>query len=124
VAHGGIGQAMLGMALVGVGVGLTYSMLAKLIVDAVRPEVTGVAMGMNTVMRTIGGSVGGQLGAALLVAYTLPGAAGVPAERGFTIAFGISSAAALVAAAGVLRIPRRRAEAPAAASARPATGEA
>ena len=124
VAHGGVGQAMLGMALVGVGVGLTYSMLAKLIVDAVRPEVTGVAMGMNTVMRTIGGSVGGQLGAALLAAYTLPGAAGVPAERGFTIAFAISSAAALIAAAGVLRMPRRRAEAPVAAAARPVTGEA
>jgi hypothetical protein len=29
--------------------------MAKLIVDSVRPEETGVASGMNTVMRTIGG---------------------------------------------------------------------
>jgi EmrB/QacA subfamily drug resistance transporter len=124
LAHDAIAQAVVGMALVGVGVGLTYSMLAKLIVDAVRPEVTGVAMGMNTVMRTIGGSVGGQLGAALLAAYTLPGAAGVPAERGFTIAFGISAVAALAAAAGVLRIPRRGAGAPVGAPAPAAAGRA
>jgi EmrB/QacA subfamily drug resistance transporter len=118
VAHDAIAEAVVGMALVGIGVGLTYSMLAKLIVDAVRPEVTGIAMGMNTVMRTIGGSVGGQLGAALLAGYTLPVAGDVPAERGFTIAFAVSAVAALVAAAGVLRIPRRAA--PAGAPARAA----
>ena len=37
--------------------------MANLIVDAVRPEQTGVATGMNTVMRSLGGSVGAQIGA-------------------------------------------------------------
>jgi MFS family permease len=33
------------MTLIGIGIGLVYATLAKLIVDAVSPQVTGVAMG-------------------------------------------------------------------------------
>ena len=54
VAHSDGAQIVVAMTLIGIGVGLVYAMLAKLIVDAVPREVTGVAMGMNTVMRTIG----------------------------------------------------------------------
>lgn len=106
VAHSGTPQVVVAMSLVGIGVGLAYAMLAKLIVDAVPMEVTGVAMGMNTVMRTVGGVIGGQVGAAILSAVTLSGTA-VPAEGAFTVTFLIASAAALLAVAGVLRVPRR-----------------
>lgn len=83
-------------------------MLAKLIVDAVPPEVTGVAIGMNTVMRTIGGVIGGQIGAALLGSITLDGlAAGVPAERAFTTSFWVAAGASVLGAAGMLMVPRR-----------------
>jgi hypothetical protein len=44
------------MALVGIGVGLVYAMLAKLILDSVRPEVTGVALGMNITFLLAGGA--------------------------------------------------------------------
>jgi hypothetical protein len=90
-------------------------MLAKLIVDAVPQEVTGVAMGMNTVMRTIGGVVGGQVGAALLSASTIPGTPDIPTEGAFTAMFLLAGAAALVGAAATLRIPRRGARAAGAA---------
>ena len=82
-------------------------MLAKLIIDAVAPAVTGVAMGMNTVMRTIGGVVGGQVGAAILSAQTIPGTGGIPEESGYTITFAVAGAIAVVGALGCLLIPRR-----------------
>jgi EmrB/QacA subfamily drug resistance transporter len=100
-------QIVIAMTLIGVGVGLVYAMLAKLIVDSVPREVTGVAMGMNTVMRTIGGVVGGQVGAALLSAATISGTPDIPSEGAFTAMFLIAGAAALVGAVATLRIPRR-----------------
>ena len=95
------------MTLIGIGVGLVYAMLAKLIVDAVPPEVTGVAMGVNTVMRTIGGVIGGQVGAAILSAVTIPGTDGVPEEGAYALMFLIAGVVGLVGAAAVLRIPAR-----------------
>jgi EmrB/QacA subfamily drug resistance transporter len=106
--HSSPWHIVVAMTLVGAGVGLTYAMLAKLIVDAVAPEVTGVAMGMNTVMRTIGGVVGGQVGAALLSSMTI-GATTIPAESAFTTMFLVSTAVAVLAAIGVSRVPRGRA---------------
>lgn len=108
VAHANPLEIILAMTLVGSGVGLVYAMLAKLIVDAVPREVTGVAMGMNTVMRTIGGVIGGQVGAALLSAMTIGGTGGIPAEGAFTATFLMSGLIALAGAACALRIPPRR----------------
>lgn len=101
---------VIAMLLIGGGVGMSYSMLAKLIVDSVDQTVTGVAMGMNTVMRTIGGVIGGQVGAAILASMTFTDTP-VPKESGFSTMFALSGAAALLAVLGALRIPRRRATA-------------
>lgn len=114
LAHASGWQIVVAMILVGTGVGLVYAMLAKLIVDAVPQQVTGVAMGMNTVMRTIGGVVGGQVGAAVLTSVTIAGTPAIPAEEAFTTMFVVAGAAALVGALATLRIPgrprRRRSE--------------
>lgn len=107
-AHARPFEIVVAMTLVGIGVGLVYAMLAKLIVDSVSREVTGVAMGMNTVMRTIGGVIGGQVGAAILSAMTIEGTGGIPAEGAFTTMFVISGGVAVVGALFALRIPRRR----------------
>jgi EmrB/QacA subfamily drug resistance transporter len=107
LAHGAGAEIVIAMCLVGAGVGLVYAMLAKLIVDSVPPEVTGVALGMNTVMRTIGGVIGGQVGAAILSAVTIAGPSGLPAESAFTITFLVSGLAAFAAVACTWRIPRR-----------------
>ena len=110
------------MTLIGIGVGLVYAMLAKLIVDAVSPQVTGVAMGVNTVMRTIGGVIGGQVGAAILSSVTIPGTDGVPEESAYTLMFLIAGVVALVGAAAVLRIPARQRAAAGAAARQPVAG--
>ena len=107
VAHDHGWQIVIAMAFVGTGVGLVYAMLAKLIIDAVEPGVTGIAMGMNTVTRTVGGVIGGQVGAAIISANALAGTHGLlPAERGFTITFAVAGVAGFVGALGCLLIPR------------------
>ena len=105
-------EIVIAMTLIGIGVGLVYAMLAKLIIDAVAPSVTGVAMGMNTVMRTIGGVIGGQVGAAILSSQVIPGTGGIPEESGYTATFAIAGAIAVLGALGCLRIPRRPDRAP------------
>jgi MFS family permease len=105
-AHGKPWQLILAIAVLGVGVGLVYAMLAKLIVDAVAPEVTGVAMGMNTVMRTIGGTIGAQMSAAFLTTFTV-GTTGLPAEKAFTLTFLVAGIVATVGLTAVFLVPKR-----------------
>ena len=107
-------QIALGMVVLGAGLPLTFATMAKVIVDTVRRQETGVATGMNTVMRTVGGVVGGQVGAALLAANTIPGTS-VPSEAAFETAFwmsAVAAAAAAVFAFFALPRPGRRARAP------------
>jgi EmrB/QacA subfamily drug resistance transporter len=104
VAHSQKWEFYAGAALLGVGIGLAFASLANLIVEAVRPDQTGVATGMNTVMRSIGGSVGSTI-AASVIAGTVT-AAGLPTEAGFTTAFAIACAACLLAAGAALAVPR------------------
>jgi EmrB/QacA subfamily drug resistance transporter len=106
VAHSHPWQLIVAIGVLGVGVGLVYAMLAKLIVDAVAPEVTGVAMGMNTVMRTIGGTIGAQMSAAFLTTFTV-GTTGLPAEKAFTLTFLLAGIVALVGLSAVFLVPKR-----------------
>jgi EmrB/QacA subfamily drug resistance transporter len=93
-----------GSALLGIGIGLAFASLANLIVEAVRPDQTAVATGMNTVMRTLGGSVGSQIGASVIAA-TVVGHA-LPTEHGFTVAFIVAAIACALAALASLAVPR------------------
>ncbi|HEY1540272.1 MAG TPA: MFS transporter [Solirubrobacteraceae bacterium] len=114
-AHDQRWEVYVATALLGVGIGLAFASLANLIVQAVPPDQTGVATGMNTVMRTLGGSVGSQIGASV-IAGTVVGAATVPTEHGFTVAFIVAAAACGLAALASLAVPR-----PGARSDRPAS---
>ncbi len=93
--------------LLGIGIGLSFSAMANLIVQNVRQDQTGVATGMNSVTRTLGGAFGGQLAATLLASNL--DAAGLPTSSGFTLAFLVC----LIAGAGALgfavSVPRRSA---------------
>jgi hypothetical protein len=85
--------------------------MAKLVVDAVRPEETGVAGGMNTVLRTIGGVIGGQAMATLLTADVIAHTS-VPKESAYTAAFTVGAVvAALAVVTGLLVRPSRGREA-------------
>ena len=92
--------------LMGAGFGFALASLGNLIVEAVRPDQTGVASGMNAVMRAIGAAVGSQIAASILAASVL--ASGYPDERGYTIAFAVLALALVVATAAALAVPGRR----------------
>jgi EmrB/QacA subfamily drug resistance transporter len=91
--------------LLGIGIGLSFSAMANLIVQNVRQEQTGVATGMNAVTRTLGGAFGGQLAATLLASNLA--ASGLPTSAGFTLSF-LMCLIALGAALGLaVAVPRR-----------------
>ncbi|NHC45824.1 MFS transporter [Motilibacter aurantiacus] len=105
-AHDTVWQLCLATAVLGVGFGLAFSAMSALIVDAVPPEQTGVASGMNANIRTIGGSVG----AAVMSGIVTAGASseGLPAESGYTWGFAALAGAAALAALAALLVPRAR----------------
>jgi EmrB/QacA subfamily drug resistance transporter len=117
-AHSERWEIYLASLFLGAGIGLAFAALANLIVEAVPPGQTGVATGMNTIMRTIGGAIGGQVAASILSATAT--ASGMPAERGFTVAFAISAGALFVSFLAAFAVPPKpaaevRARRPAAA---------
>jgi EmrB/QacA subfamily drug resistance transporter len=105
-AHSSHWQFYLASALLGIGVGFAFASLANLIVEAVRPDQTGVATGMNAVMRTIGGAIGGQVAASLLAASLL--ADGYPSERGYTITFIVMAGVLGASVVAALAVPGGR----------------
>jgi EmrB/QacA subfamily drug resistance transporter len=101
-------QIVVAMGLAGAGLPLTFAAMAKLVVDAVRPEETGISTGLNTVMRLIGGVVGSQLAATVLENKTIGGST-VPTGSGYATAFWLSAAVAVVGVLTALAVtPRRR----------------
>jgi EmrB/QacA subfamily drug resistance transporter len=102
VAHAHPYDMLISAALLGIGIGLAFSALGNLIVEAVPPEQTGVATGMNTVMRTLGGALGGQI-VATFIANNV--AHGQPTLPGFTASFALESGFLIVAMIAALFIP-------------------
>ena len=56
-------------------------------------------------MRTIGGAIGGQVAASIIAGHLT--ASGLPAESGYTTAFGVSAFAVAMAVLAALAIPGR-----------------
>ena len=102
VAHAHPYDMLISASLLGIGIGLAFSALGNLIVEAVPREQTGVATGMNTVMRTLGGALGGQI-VATFIANNV--AHGQPTLTGFTESFALESAFLVVAVIAGLFIP-------------------
>jgi len=99
-------EIYLASAVMGAGIGFAFAASANLIVEAVPPDQTGVASGMNTIVRTIGGSIGADLAATILAANVLAG--GFPSQRGYTLSYVLC---AVVMAAGIavaFAVPGRR----------------
>jgi MFS family permease len=98
-------QIYLGMGLMGVGIGLAFSAMANLIVEAVPPRQTGVATGMHTIVRTVGNAFGSQASATIVASSVA--LSGLPLERGFTIAFAVYAVVLLLAFLVTFLIPPR-----------------
>ncbi|HZO95776.1 MAG TPA: MFS transporter [Gaiellaceae bacterium] len=97
--HGSPWNVYVSTGLMGAGVGFSFGAMANLIVEAVRPEETGVATGMNTIVRTIGGALGSQVSASIVA---------VASDSAYTTAFAVSAGAVLVSVLASLSVPGRR----------------
>ncbi len=95
----------LAAGLLGIGIGLSFSAMANLIVENVPQQQTGVATGMNAVTRTLGGAFGGQI-AATMLADNLA-ASGLPTDTGFALSFLMCLIAMAAAFGFALWVPRR-----------------
>jgi EmrB/QacA subfamily drug resistance transporter len=102
IAHEDPFDMLVSAALLGIGIGLAFAALGNLIVQAVPPEQTGAAGGMNTVMRTIGGALGGQLAATFIERHTV---AGVPTVTGFEQTFLMATGFLVVCTFAGLLVP-------------------
>jgi predicted MFS family arabinose efflux permease len=109
--HTQLWQAFAMMAILGMGLGLTFAAIPGLIVRAIPHEETGSAMGFYQVVRYVGFSLGSALTATLLASHTAAGASH-PAESGYTIVLW-ASVAVSVLAAGLAAVLPARAAAPA-----------
>jgi MFS family permease len=105
-AHAHPYDLLIASTLLGIGIGLAFSALGNLIVQAVPPTQTGVASGMNTVMRTLGGALGGQLTATFIADNT---SHGLPTVTGFTNSFVLATAFLIVGVVAAALVPGRQA---------------
>jgi EmrB/QacA subfamily drug resistance transporter len=103
VAHEHPYELLIAAALLGIGIGLSFAALGNLIVQAVSPEQTGVASGMNNVMRTLGGALGGQLSATFIADHMVKD---LPAVTGFTETFLMATGFLLLCFGAGLLVPR------------------
>jgi MFS family permease len=104
VAHSHRYEIYLATAVLGIGIALAFASMANLIVEAVPPEQTGVATGMNTITRTVGGALGSTIGASVIAGSV--GASGLPRESGFTAAFALCAVGLALGILTALLVPR------------------
>ena len=90
----------------GSGIGLAFSAMSNLVMQAVPSSQTGVATGMNANIRTIGGSIGGQIAASIIASGV--GANQLPHEGGYRISFAFLGLAMVAAGFAAIAVPVRR----------------
>src|SRR3954447_5237730 len=91
------------LPVMGVGMAFALAAIGALVLDHCRPEETGVASGMNTIMRASGAAVGAQIAAAIVSAH--PGSG-----DGYTIAFAMAAILLAAALLPTLMLTRRAAQ--------------
>lgn len=105
LVHDQVWQALVAMAVGGLGSGFTFAMIPALLVRTAPAAETGSALGFNMVLRYVGFSAGSALGVTVLA---LASGGPVPTEHGFRIASLVNAAVWLVAIVVVLAIGNRQ----------------
>jgi MFS family permease len=105
ITHSAPIDMLVSALLLGIGIGLAFAALGNLVIQAVPPQQTGVASGMNTVMRTLGGALGGQL-AATFIANNTSGR--YPTVTGFEQTFVMATVFLIVCLLTSLLVPGAR----------------
>jgi EmrB/QacA subfamily drug resistance transporter len=94
-------------AVMGLGIGLAFSTMSNLVMQAVPSHQTGVATGMNANIRTIGGSIGSQIAASIIAAGVA--ANGLPKQSGYSVSFALLGGAMVLAGVAAVAVPAKRA---------------
>ena len=105
-AHNQPWEIYVAMALVGTGFGIAFSAMSILIVNAVPPEQTGVASGMNANIRTIGGAIGAGIMASIITSGQTTH--GFPKESGYTLGFTVLAVVSVLAVVASILVPPYR----------------
>ncbi|ROZ99051.1 MFS transporter [Gordonia sp. OPL2] len=106
-AHNTAGTVALWCTVVGVGLGLAFSAVSNLVLEAVPQEMTGAVSGVNVNIRLVGGAVGAALMAGLVTLGSTTD--GEPSGTGYTIGFAmVGTAVALSAVVAGFAPPRQR----------------
>lgn len=105
LAHDRPAEVYVGTALLGAALAFAFGSLATLMIQAVPPDQTAVATGVNTVMRTLGGALGAQVGVGVVAGVAA--AKGAPAEHGFVLAFLLAAAMCVLAVVASVAVPAR-----------------
>jgi predicted MFS family arabinose efflux permease len=109
LAHGGIWEALVAMAVLGVGFGCTFAALPGMVTRAVPRSETGSAMGLYQVIRYVGFSVGSALAASIIAAGTGPG--GQVHEGGYVTALWVGTVICALSALATALLSRGQATA-------------
>ena len=107
VGHDHSWQIYTASGLMGVGMGLAFSSMSTIVVEAVPMAQTGVASGMNANIRTIGGAIGSGVGASILASGVTVGHP-YPLDSDYTNTFWFLAGASVLAAVAALIIPAAR----------------
>ncbi|GAB3197765.1 MFS transporter [Nocardioides hungaricus] len=112
--HGSTAQALVNMAVIGVGSGALVASLPAAAAAAAPPERTGFATGMTNATKTVGGAIAS---AVFAIALSATGSLDNPEEghaplSGYLTVWAVCAVAALLAALALLALPRQVAEEP------------
>jgi MFS family permease len=103
-------QLVVANFLIGAGIGFGYAAMPMLIMRSVPQSETGASNGLNALFRSLGTSTAAAVVGAVLATYTIDaGGMPVPSPVAFQLSFVLGGAAAVVALAVALFIPRHRA---------------
>jgi EmrB/QacA subfamily drug resistance transporter len=105
IFHGSQGLMVTWNVIMSIGIGLAFAAMPNLIMEAVPPEETGQATGVNTLVRSVGASLGAQVTASVLAGSAV--GAGLPTNGGYTEAFLVGCGVAAAAAITASLIPSR-----------------
>jgi EmrB/QacA subfamily drug resistance transporter len=103
LAHTQVWQVYVALALAGLGMGLAFSAMTNLIVQAVPATQTGVATGMNANIRTVGGAIGSQVVVSVITTGVIAGA--LPHERGYVLSFIVMAVGMVGAGLAAMLVP-------------------
>ncbi|MBJ7329348.1 MAG: MFS transporter [Solirubrobacteraceae bacterium] len=107
VAHGSAGDVLGAASVQGLGIGLAFAALGRMIVEAAPHAQVGAATGINTIMRTVGGAFGSSVSISLLAAHLVPGTP-LPENGGFSLVFWVAAGVCLAGLLIGLLLPRER----------------